>query len=111
MHVLVLCFFFQAEDGIRDGHVTGVQTCALPISPEQLEVQRSTSGQVPAAAADQGRTEARTRVLVLETDTDDGVRASLVVHGGESIIQQSAAAELRDVQPVRSGTAVDEDPG
>src|SRR5437870_5979388 len=28
-----LCiFFFQAEDGIRDGHVTGVQTCALPIS-------------------------------------------------------------------------------
>src|SRR5437870_13901784 len=27
-------FFFQAEDGIRDGHVTGVQTCALPISPE-----------------------------------------------------------------------------
>src|SRR5437870_9734208 len=27
-----LRFFFQAEDGIRDGHVTGVQTCALPIS-------------------------------------------------------------------------------
>src|SRR5690625_6031354 len=26
-------FFFQAEDGIRYGHVTGVQTCALPISP------------------------------------------------------------------------------
>src|SRR5256885_3761824 len=26
-------FFFQAEDGIRDYKVTGVQTCALPISP------------------------------------------------------------------------------
>src|SRR2546429_4447150 len=26
-------FFFQAEDGIRDVAVTGVQTCALPISP------------------------------------------------------------------------------
>src|SRR5205823_8101466 len=26
------CFFFQAEDGIRDKLVTGVQTCALPIS-------------------------------------------------------------------------------
>ena len=25
-------FFFQAEDGIRDTSVTGVQTCALPIS-------------------------------------------------------------------------------
>src|SRR5256885_5711328 len=31
---LVFCsfFFFQAEDGIRDYKVTGVQTCALPIS-------------------------------------------------------------------------------
>src|SRR5690625_5494024 len=29
----LLFLFFQAEDGIRDGHVTGVQTCALPISP------------------------------------------------------------------------------
>src|SRR5699024_4815958 len=27
----VSCFFFQAEDGIRDRNVTGVQTCALPI--------------------------------------------------------------------------------
>src|SRR5699024_11424404 len=27
-------FLFQAEDGIRDRNVTGVQTCALPISPE-----------------------------------------------------------------------------
>src|SRR5882762_871545 len=27
----VLSFFFQAEDGIRDSSVTGVQTCALPI--------------------------------------------------------------------------------
>src|SRR3712207_7849500 len=27
-----VCFFFQAEDGIRDIGVTGVQTCALPIS-------------------------------------------------------------------------------
>src|SRR5437773_3684774 len=29
---LVIFFFFQAEDGIRDRDVTGVQTCALPIS-------------------------------------------------------------------------------
>src|SRR5690606_30617850 len=35
-HDMLCClcffFFFQAEDGIRDFHVTGVQTCALPIS-------------------------------------------------------------------------------
>src|SRR5688500_8564215 len=29
--LLFFCFFFQAEDGIRDYKVTGVQTCALPI--------------------------------------------------------------------------------
>src|SRR5260370_34496539 len=29
--MLFLIFFFQAEDGIRDSSVTGVQTCALPI--------------------------------------------------------------------------------
>src|SRR5438309_11167386 len=28
---MIMLFFFQAEDGIRDGTVTGVQTCALPI--------------------------------------------------------------------------------
>ena len=28
---VVVFFFFQAEDGIRDRNVTGVQTCALPI--------------------------------------------------------------------------------
>src|SRR5690606_40495662 len=33
---LSLAFFFQAEDGIRDFHVTGVQTCALPIFAEML---------------------------------------------------------------------------
>src|SRR5690606_40775092 len=40
------CFFFQAEDGIRDFHVTGVQTCALPIyskasirNPEEAQAQ------------------------------------------------------------------------
>src|SRR5438874_9082770 len=33
---LIFFFFFQAEDGIRDLYVTGVQTCALPISGSPL---------------------------------------------------------------------------
>ena len=37
-------FFFQAEDGIRDRLVTGVQTCALPIS-ERTEYMNVTSEQ------------------------------------------------------------------
>src|SRR5436190_14646129 len=40
----MFCFFFQAEDGIRDHCVTGVRTCALPIWPmasqEQFETVR-----------------------------------------------------------------------
>src|SRR5690606_40468521 len=32
-------FFFQAEDGIRDFHVTGVQTCALPIYSVEVYMQ------------------------------------------------------------------------
>src|SRR5436309_10854137 len=35
--ILIIRFFFQAEDGIRDFHVTGVQTCALPIFGAALE--------------------------------------------------------------------------
>src|SRR5690625_551860 len=44
-------FFFQAEDGIRDGHVTGVQTCALPIcqsAPAPAPAEAAAS-QAPAA--------------------------------------------------------------
>src|SRR5438552_10144908 len=36
MYIYVF-FFFQAEDGIRDDLVTGVQTCALPICSSQIE--------------------------------------------------------------------------
>src|SRR2546422_510633 len=54
---LLLCcffFFFQAEDGIRDVAVTGVQTCALPIS-RPLRPRRwpptQRRGSTPTAAA------------------------------------------------------------
>src|SRR5215813_1131751 len=48
--VLVLFFFFQAEDGIRDADVTGVQTCALPIlaaaglNPNAIPSERGAAG-------------------------------------------------------------------
>src|SRR3712207_7081126 len=38
------CFFFQAEDGIRDIGVTGVQTCALPISVPLRDNQGGIAG-------------------------------------------------------------------
>src|SRR5262249_56645922 len=47
------CFFFQAEDGIRDWSVTGVQTCALPICGarqpgRRARVARARGGDRPA---------------------------------------------------------------
>src|SRR5258706_395776 len=52
-------FFFQAEDGIRDWSVTGVQTCALPISrsnvspllPESNDAIPSTTGKCPSVGS------------------------------------------------------------
>src|SRR5260370_4231381 len=41
--VAVCVFFFQAEDGIRDSSVTGVQTCALPIFSTSMDLERSFS--------------------------------------------------------------------
>src|SRR5690554_7544290 len=44
-------FFFQAEDGIRDADVTGVQTCALPIS-EMLDEVRSLRSELERVRAE-----------------------------------------------------------
>src|SRR6266513_5407092 len=46
MNFLFFYFFFQAEDGIRDRNVTGVQTCALPISSARETVARVACGAV-----------------------------------------------------------------
>src|SRR5690349_22454170 len=49
-HTLLFFFFFQAEDGIRDLYVTGVQTCALPIfSPSILWMGGSSASIWPLA--------------------------------------------------------------
>src|SRR2546430_3814551 len=65
--MIVIFFFFQAEDGIRDLTVTGVQTCALPISPfstlpgatdSSAEVGEA-SGQTGAFAASRDRKSTR----------------------------------------------------
>src|SRR5256886_9819658 len=47
-------FFFQAEDGIRDLTVTGVQTCALPISPRRAAGWPSRRGAIAGSARARG---------------------------------------------------------
>src|SRR5207249_5340955 len=47
MVLFCMFFFFQAEDGIRDRNVTGVQTCALPISDLRAPVEPRVAGEGP----------------------------------------------------------------
>src|SRR5690348_17949860 len=68
-------FFFQAEDGIRDGRVTGVQTCALPIlAPEYAPIQ------VKEIAGHLYTNNKLTRIPQLTTDT-------LEIHNLSGIIE------------------------
>src|SRR5437016_10816394 len=53
-------FFFQAEDGIRDWSVTGVQTCALPILAETSPLVQN--------LVDRGLSAASARLIVARTD-------------------------------------------
>src|SRR5205809_7904348 len=69
---VVSFFFFQAEDGIRDVAVTGVQTCALPISPlvervrpvVDLRLGADDEGVGRLAAGEIGRASCRERVEI-----------------------------------------------
>src|SRR5437016_14383612 len=66
-------FFFQAEDGIRDWSVTGVQTCALPICDERAAQVRVDHG-VPAFVGeldDQRLVEAARRPGVVDERSEE----------------------------------------
>src|SRR5207245_5632150 len=71
-------FFFQAEDGIRDATVTGVQTCALPIL-RQVD-----------------RDHGRRRRLVLEIDLDAEYDEEAGRHGGHGR-RQRLRAEAEEI--------------
>src|SRR5260370_25263832 len=66
---VLFVFFFQAEDGIRDSSVTGVQTCALPIS---ARAARYPSFRLRMRAEVCGLLEERGRVVGVEVMTPKG---------------------------------------
>src|SRR3989442_2359066 len=71
LYDLVFFFFFQAEDGIRDADVTGVQTCALPISSWTRPAARAASR---VARAEPGRLTRAERSA--SSDSQYGMRAN-----------------------------------
>src|SRR2546430_4317247 len=66
----MIAFFFQAEDGIRDLTVTGVQTCALPILSSVLAESTTTISCAKATLARQSRRFAAS--FLTGTSTDSG---------------------------------------
>src|SRR5204863_6894687 len=89
--------FFQAEDGIRDLYVTGVQTCALPISLQgfrrvgrgtPLPVERVTQGNLLAALLGDPYLAAR------------GDRGRHVEHEGRELSARGARGEREDRKSV-----------
>src|SRR5256885_12973012 len=85
-----LFFFFQAEDGIRDYKVTGVQTCALPISSADNSIPGKTG---PAQLRWEGPASAR---------AGTNFNVSLRVTSGEQIRAAPRSEERRVGKECRS---------
>src|SRR5207248_6930539 len=89
-------FFFQAEDGIRDRTVTGVQTCALPILLNGLEATRQITRQAPSS-----------RVLILSSYNDDEYVHELTEAGGAGYLLKQAdfTDVVRAIREAKKGNA------
>src|SRR5882762_7143255 len=82
--IVVFFFFFQAEDGIRDSSVTGVQTCALPIYPHQFLRSLIADLGIPDQTDDLGRMQRRlNEVLIREVRA--GRRVVVVIDEAQNL--------------------------
>src|SRR5207253_6433505 len=92
---MFLFFFFQAEDGIRDGHVTGVQTCALPISQRVGFLQVVGCEQYRLTLGLQAQNVVPQRASTLDVDAE----CRLVEKQELRIMQKSLASASRRFMP------------
>src|SRR6266511_4649161 len=105
-------FFFQAEDGIRDFHVTGVQTCALPISPHATVT--FPEGEVELLLRRRGRAVLLTvlaltrpsRVLARDVEVELDALAAAALDASAALCRELAellpGAEAREARPLRA---------
>src|SRR5690606_40588752 len=98
LELVLLDFFFQAEDGIRDFHVTGVQTCALPISNGLSSI---TSAGAPESRVPRRR--ARITLVVLRTRTSPG--GTSVTRSEERRVGKEGRARGRASQEKKNGAS------
>src|SRR5690606_40409283 len=110
----IMDFFFQAEDGIRDFHVTGVQTCALPICTTSAATSAHTTGTIVicrsilwwarwcfglncAPATEIGRASCRERAFISE----DSVSVTKIIETNTSV--NSRRVKQSGLPPHRAG--------
>src|SRR2546422_11769128 len=91
-------FFFQAEDGIRDVAVTGVQTCALPISIAAAQLHRRLRGGGRDRVQQRGE---RYRSVVLHPS----------LRGGQQLVGQELARGGQEQRPLESVLELADVPG
>src|SRR3712207_7216914 len=73
--IVFFFFFFQAEDGIRDIGVTGVQTCALPISREAIVAMTTLAASAPLMKNSAMRTTQSAELSTGSGSTSSAVRS------------------------------------
>src|SRR2546426_6880900 len=99
-------FFFQAEDGIRDYKVTGVQTCALPISvshrPGARPAPRAVARSRPAARGGRSRTGGGAAQHCVRDRDAHGGRRARVGRPAQLALAHRAGATARRPRPRRS---------
>src|SRR6266567_5878896 len=100
---MVFFFFFQAEDGIRDLTVTGVQTCALPIS-DVLEALQAAARSDDMGAAHALRSAVRTNGWERYSDFADLVngREPMEVRDLLELRPMAQPVPLEEVEPAES---------
>src|SRR5256885_4142133 len=96
--VLCFVFFFQAEDGIRDYKVTGVQTCALPILGVNIEsgLAIEHGHEHHMRAINRVRSAGGLRQMVERGELRSGVMKSAIEHDVEIVL----AGSVRDDGPL-----------
>src|SRR3712207_8028982 len=95
--VVLVCervlFFFQAEDGIRDIGVTGVQTCALPISGGRSSISAAGPAGTPSGSPRAAR---GSRAWTSRRDRKSVVQGKSVDLGGRRIIKKKTITWDKD---------------
>src|SRR5207248_8674116 len=89
-------FFFQAEDGIRDRTVTGVQTCALPIFPGDDRIRRP---RAPVSVARRHHVRGRP-YPESRADGGAGARHPIILHVREALLPQGRPVDRSEERRV-----------